>query len=147
MNRRPQVGELVIGRVLFQFVPSSKESQIQASKTQDKATTSSVSTNGQVSGGKLPEDLQKVNIYDFEIRDFSGMLIYKLPYEPHVTFSMRTKEESKKRIGYKVFYRKDGKLYPPMVANQGGEDTPVGVWLDADEGVRAGERVRLADLR
>ena len=38
-----------------------------------------------------------------------------------------------------MFYRKDGKLYPPMVANQGGEDTPVGVWLDADEGVRAGE--------
>lgn len=120
MNSRPQVGELVIGRVLFQFVPSSKESQIQASKTQDKATTSSVSTNGQVSGGKLPEDLQKVNIYDLEIRDFSGKLIYKQPYEPHVTFSMRTKEEPKKKgIGYKVFYQKDGKLYPPMVANPG----------------------------
>ncbi len=53
---------------------------------------------------------------------------------------MRTKEEPKKKgIGYKVFFRKDGKLYPPMVANPGGEDTPVGVWLDADEGVRAGE--------
>lgn len=62
------------------------------------------------------------------------------PVENHVSFSMRTKEEPKKKgIGYKVFYQKDGKLYPPMVANPGGEDTPVGVWLDADEGVRAGE--------
>ncbi|MDO4752285.1 MAG: hypothetical protein Q4A24_09290 [Akkermansia sp.] len=62
------------------------------------------------------------------------------PVESPVTFSMRTKAEPKvKGIGYKVFYRgKDGKLYPPMVANPGGADTPVGVWLDADEGVRAG---------
>lgn len=34
-------------------------------------------------------------------------------------------------IGYKVFVQKNGKLYPPMVANPGGADTPVGVWLDA----------------
>ena len=50
-------------------------------------------------------------------------------------FSIRKKEEPKKKgIGYKVFYRnpKDGKLYPPMVANPNGADTPVGVWLDAD---------------
>lgn len=47
--------------------------------------------------------------------------------------SIRTKKEPKKTgIGYKVFYQKDGKLYPPMVANPGGEDTPIGVWLDAD---------------
>ena len=32
---------------------------------------------------------------------------------------------------YKVFYEKDGKLYPPMVANKGGADTPIGVWLKA----------------
>ena len=38
---------------------------------------------------------------------------------------------------YKVFYTKNGKLYPPMVANPGGQDTPVGVWLDAQEGTRA----------
>lgn len=51
--------------------------------------------------------------------------------ETHVSFSMRTKAEPKvKGIGYKVFYRgKDGKLYPPMVANPGGADTPVGVWM------------------
>lgn len=35
-------------------------------------------------------------------------------------------------IGYKVFVLKDGKLYPPMVANPEGADTPVGIWLDAD---------------
>lgn len=35
-------------------------------------------------------------------------------------------------IGYKVFVLKDGKLYPPMVANPNGEETPTGVWLDAD---------------
>lgn len=39
---------------------------------------------------------------------------------------------------YKVFRVKKGKLYPPMVANPGGEDTPVGVWLTADEGEFAG---------
>ena len=41
-------------------------------------------------------------------------------------------------IGYKVFVLKDGKLYPPMVANPNGEDTPVGVWLDADAAPVAG---------
>ena len=47
--------------------------------------------------------------------------------------SIRTKKAPKKTgIGYKVFYQKDGKLYPPMVANPGGVDTPIGVWLDAD---------------
>ena len=38
---------------------------------------------------------------------------------------------------YKVFYVKNGKLYPPMVANPGGQDTPVGIWLNAQEGKRA----------
>ena len=41
-------------------------------------------------------------------------------------------------IGYKVFYLKDGKLYPPMVANPGGSPTPVGVWIDASAGEVAG---------
>lgn len=40
--------------------------------------------------------------------------------------------------GYKVFYLKDGLLYPPMVANAGGAATPVGVWLDADAAPVAG---------
>lgn len=47
--------------------------------------------------------------------------------------SIRKKPAPKKTgIGYKVFFSKNGKLYPPKVANPGGEDTPVGVWLDAD---------------
>lgn len=37
-------------------------------------------------------------------------------------------------IGYKVFYLKDGKLYPPMVKNPGGSDTPMKVWIDASAG-------------
>lgn len=39
---------------------------------------------------------------------------------------------------YKVFRVKNGKLYPPMVANPGGQDTPIGKWLIADEGEFAG---------
>lgn len=57
-----------------------------------------------------------------------------------VSFSLRQKPEPKKKgIGYKVFVLKDGKLYPPMVANPGGAATPVGVWLDADAAPIAGE--------
>lgn len=57
-----------------------------------------------------------------------------------VSFSLRQKPEPKKKgIGYKVFVLKDGKLYPPMVANPNGVATPVGVWLDADAAPIAGE--------
>lgn len=58
----------------------------------------------------------------------------------NVSFSLRQKPEPKKKgIGYKVFMLKDGKLYPPMVANPDGAATPVGVWLDADAAPIAGE--------
>lgn len=58
---------------------------------------------------------------------------------PDIRFQLRRKPAPEKTgVGYKVFYLKDGKLYPPMVANLGGVDTPVGVWLDAEEGTRAG---------
>ena len=57
-----------------------------------------------------------------------------------VSFSLRQKPEPKKKgVGYKVFVLKDGKLYPPMVANPNGAETPVGVWLDADAAPIAGE--------
>lgn len=57
-----------------------------------------------------------------------------------ISFSLRQKPEPKKKgIGYKVFVLKDGKLYPPMVANPDGAATPVGVWLDADAAPVAGE--------
>lgn len=50
-----------------------------------------------------------------------------------IRFRIREEEPPKNTgIGYKVFVLKSGKLYPPMVANPNGEDTPVGVWLDAD---------------
>jgi antitoxin component YwqK of YwqJK toxin-antitoxin module len=49
------------------------------------------------------------------------------------SFRIREQEPPKNTgIGYKVFVLKDGKLYPPMVANPDGAETPVGVWLDAD---------------
>ena len=57
-----------------------------------------------------------------------------------ISFSLRQKPEPKKKgVGYKVFVLKDGKLYPPMVANTDGAATPVGVWLDADAAPIAGE--------
>ena len=57
-----------------------------------------------------------------------------------VSFFLRQKPEPKKKgVGYKVFVLKNGKLYPPMVANPNGAATPVGVWLDADAAPIAGE--------
>lgn len=47
-------------------------------------------------------------------------------------------EPSKIGTAYKCFYLKDGKLYPPMVSNPNGEETPVGKWLDASIGNFAG---------
>ena len=66
-----------------------------------------------------------------------------------VKHSLRTNPPPKETgVAYKVFFVKDGKLYPPMVANPDGEDTPMvanpdgedtpmGVWLDADVGTSA----------
>ena len=53
-------------------------------------------------------------------------------------YSIRSEEPPKRTgIGYKLFVKgKDGGLYPPMVANPDGAATPVGVWLNADEGKR-----------
>ena len=63
---------------------------------------------------------------------------------PDIRFSLRTKEPpTKTGIGYKVFVQKRNpatgrmELYPPMVANPNGDGTPIGPWLDADEGLRA----------
>lgn len=55
-----------------------------------------------------------------------------------VKFSIREEAPPKETgVAYKVFYVKDGKLYPPMVANPEGADTPIGVWLNADVGASA----------
>ena len=59
---------------------------------------------------------------------------------PDIRFRIREQEPPKNTgIGYKVFVLKNGKLYPPMVANPGGEETPVGVWLDADAAPISGQ--------
>ena len=58
--------------------------------------------------------------------------------DANTRYSLREKAPPKKTgVAYKVFYAKDGQLYPPMVANPGGAGTPVGVWLDADIGAAA----------
>ena len=61
----------------------------------------------------------------------------------NIQYSLREEAPPKKTIkGYKVFAvfpNKPGELYPPMVANPGGADTPVGVWLNADAAPSAGE--------
>ncbi len=76
-------------------------------------------TGGKASGGAAEEGL-------------TDAASEPLPAE-NTEFSIRQEAAPRKTgIGYKVFVLKDGKLYPPMVANPGGEDTPVGVWLNAD---------------
>ena len=56
-------------------------------------------------------------------------------FDTHVQWSLRDEAPPKKtKVGYKAFFVKDGKLYPPMVANPSGAGTPVGVWLNADTG-------------
>ncbi|MDD3921862.1 MAG: hypothetical protein PHO41_11915, partial [Eubacteriales bacterium] len=55
-----------------------------------------------------------------------------------IKFSVRDEAPPQKTgIAYKVFMVKNGQLYPPMVANPGGEGTPVGIWLNADVGAQA----------
>ena len=55
-----------------------------------------------------------------------------------IRYSLRKEDPPKKTLtGYKVFVVKNGKLYPPMVANPDAADTPVGVWLNADIGAQA----------
>lgn len=76
----------------------------------------------------LSEDMEQGEVREFKSGD------------EDVRFSIREEAPpTKTEIGYKVFFVKDGKLYPPMVANPGGADTPIGVWLNADEGTRTAD--------
>lgn len=90
----------------------------------------------------VPKDGSQIKLTSNENPTESSDIQFRITEEgedPDIRFSIRTKPAPKKiGTGYKVFYLKDGKLYPPMVANMGGVDTPVGVWLDAEEGTRAG---------
>ena len=77
-------------------------------------------------------------INNFElVDDFNECVGSKTSYVKE-KISDQDYSQSKKGVAYKVFRIKNGKLYPPMVANPGGGDTPVGVWLDAEEGEFAG---------
>lgn len=76
-------------------------------------------------------DLYKTESFKLTLdEDFDETLVEKISETDY--------SESAKGVAYKVFRIKDGKLYPPMVANPGGEDTPLGVWLDAEEGEFSG---------
>lgn len=80
----------------------------------------------------------------FETKDISNEKIIEKSVEPIdeslSSESVKLSEQipNKTAVAYKVFYLKDGKLYPPMVKNPGGSDTPMGVWLDASAGPVAG---------
>jgi hypothetical protein len=77
---------------------------------------------------KIKEQI-KISPAVVEAREFS---------DTDLKYSIREEEPPKNTMeGYKVFVVKNGKLYPPMVANPNAEDTPVGVWLNADVGTRA----------
>lgn len=71
-----------------------------------------------------------------------GSVIYDVKpetiVEQHLNKSINESAPTKVGKAYKVFRIKNGKLYPPMVANSGGKDTPIGVWVDAEEGEFAG---------
>lgn len=80
---------------------------------------------------KILNDFENPNISEENISNDNENVSYSLRQKP---------EPEKKGVGYKVFVLgKDGKLYPPMVANPNGAATPVGVWLDADAAPVAGE--------
>ena len=95
--------------------------------------------NGNVYGDwreSIPQDIIerikeqiKVSPANTEAREFSDV---------DIKYSIREEAPPRKtKEGYKVFVVRNGKLYPPMVANPNAEDTPVGVWLNADVGTRA----------
>ena len=66
------------------------------------------------------------------------MKILKTPITAAVSEDQSHFDNVKVGTAYKVFRVKNGKLYPPMVANSNKADTPIGVWLDAEEGEFAG---------
>lgn len=95
-------------------------------------------------GGHKSFPVAKDIVEDF-VKEHEGQVLYS-DRDPNarefsdadIKYSIREEEPPKNTMeGYKVFVVKNGKLYPPMVANPNAEDTPVGVWLNADVGTRA----------
>lgn len=121
MNRRPQAGELVIGRVLFQFPTNSETAQVLGGKTQGDAVTASAGTNGQASEEKVTQSPAQVNIYDVQIRDSSGKVIFQQPVESGVNFSVigpRARTWDKYDASRKFKGRDDGKMRVEIDASQ-----------------------------
>ena len=82
--------------------------------------------------GAIAEDTARIDSYERRNSDRAEAVELS---DAHTQYSLREEAPPKKtKIGYKAFFVKDGKLYPPMVANPSGAGTPVGVWLNADTG-------------
>lgn len=99
---------------------------------------------GEYKGGHKSFPVAKDVVEDF-VKEHEGKVLHsdrnteaKEFSDTNIRYSIREEAPPKNtKEGYKVFVVKDGKLYPPMVANPNAEDTPVGVWLNADVGTRA----------
>ena len=87
------------------------------------------------------EKFKVVDGYRFDILEDDVRNTTEEKYEfsdADTKYSIREEDPPQKTgVAYKVFLLKDGKLYPPMVANPGGAGTDVGVWLNADAAPRA----------
>ncbi len=92
-----------------------------------------------VATGKQLTEVEKVQReFDRAWKEYSSNTESEEYSDSDVKYSLRKEAPPKETgVAYKVFYVKDGKLYPPMVANPEGADTPMGVWLNADVGTAA----------
>lgn len=90
-------------------------------------------------GGKEARELERVkHAFENAFREAEQNREANEVGDTETHYAIREAEPPKETgVAYKVFFVKDGKLYPPMVANPDGADTPIGVWLDADVGQSA----------
>lgn len=90
-------------------------------------------------GSKEARELEKVKrAFEKAYRESENASQSEEISDSNTKYSIREEAPPKNTgVAYKVFFVKDGKLYPPMVANPGGADTPMGVWLNADMGTAA----------
>ncbi|MBR3903160.1 MAG: hypothetical protein IKJ29_05830, partial [Akkermansia sp.] len=109
-----------IGRVLFQFPPNSGTAQIPVGKSQNNAVTTSAGTNEQASASNVAQSPEQVNIYDVQIRDSSGNVIFQQPVEPKANFSVvGSSAKNWVKIKHRAFRgRDDGKLRVELDASQ-----------------------------
>lgn len=88
--------------------------------------------------GLLSDIRKELKIGQTQFSDRSETEEAKEFSDANIQYSLREEAPPKTTAkAYKVFLLKNGQLYPPMVANPGGECTPVGVWLNADAAPRA----------